>query len=151
MRRIIAVVLIFSVALAIVGTYISRPPQSQSIVAGNCQPADARAIQQTIIEQTRAMSSQDFQLARSYASNSFRSRISEMQFARIISLGYEVLLQDPQVTFNSCEQVDDQIIRVSATFNGGGEAVELQYAMVNESNGWYIDSASRPGNSTLTV
>jgi hypothetical protein len=151
MRRFIAVVLIFSVALAIVGTYVSRPPQTQSLVAGNCLPADAQAIQRAIIEQTQAMSSQDFQLARSYASNSFRSRISEMQFARIISQGYEILLQDPRVTFNSCEQVDDQLIRISATFNVDGETVELQYLMINESNGWFIDSASRPGDSALTA
>ena len=151
MRRFIAVVLIFSVALAIVGTYISRPPQTQSLVAGNCLPTDSRAIQRTIIEQTRAMSSQDFQLARSYASDSFRSRISEMQFARIISQGYEILLQDPRVTFNSCEQFDDQLVRVSATFNVGGETVDLQYTLINESSGWFIDSASRPGNNTLTV
>lgn len=157
MRRFIAIVLVFSLGVALAGTYFSRPssgPSANSSVilsSGNCSTQDLIDIEQGIVNQTESLSAQDFQRALTYSSDSFRSRISESQFARIISLGYEFLLQDPDITLESCDQSGDGQIVVSASFDTGSDVVRLTYYMTNERNGWFIDSASRPGNEQLTV
>ncbi len=149
MRRFIAIVLIFSVGITIAGTYVSRSPQT--VTSGNCSATDFATAQQSIASQTQSLSAQDFGQAMSYSSDSFRSRISESQFARIISLGYEFLLQNPNISFDSCNQNSGGFIVMSASFDTGSEVVRLTYSMVNERNGWFIDSASRPGNDQLVA
>lgn len=149
MRRFIAIVLIFSLGVAIVGTYISRPPDT--VTAGNCSAQDLLSVQQSIANQTRSLGAQDFGQAMSYSSDSFRSSISESQFARIISVGYEFLLQNPEISFDSCDQNTDGQIVISAFFDTGSDVTRLTYFMINEKDGWFIDSASRPGNDQLTV
>lgn len=153
MRRFIAIVLIFSLGAALAGTYLTRPSDSPSatLTSGNCSARDLVAIEQGITNQTASLSAQDFQRALTYSSDSFRSRISESQFARIISSGYDFLLQNPKITLESCNQNGDGQIVVSASFDTGSDVVRLTYAMTNERNGWFIDSASRPGNDQLAV
>lgn len=149
MRRIIALVLIFSVGMTVAGTYLSRSPQTESL--GNCSAQDLIAVQQSISNQTQFLSAQDFGQAMSYASDSFRSRISENQFARIISIGYEFLLQNPAISFDSCNQDSGNRIVISASFDSGAEVMQLKYFMIKERNGWFIDSAGRSGDETLTI
>jgi type 1 fimbria pilin len=152
-RRFIAIVLIFSLGVALASTYFTRPSDipSASVIPGNCSTRDLIAIEQGITSQTESLSAQDFQEALTYSSDSFRSRISESQFARIISVGYSFLLENPSITLESCDQNAAGQITVSASFETGSDVVRLTYAMTNERNGWFIDSASRPGNNQLTV
>lgn len=140
MRRLIAVVLIISVGLAVAGTYVIRP--QSDVVQGSCSPADLRGIQQTITGQTEAISAQDFRSARTFSSESFRSNVTERQFAAIIASGYAFLLESPVITFDACEQAGPGRVDVLASFDVDGTANRLRYAMVTEGGAWRINAAS---------
>jgi len=99
-KRISAVILIFALTAAIAVAYM--PSSQQSVMAGKCVSADAAAVQQVIIRQTDALSMGEFTRAHSYASQSFRSGVSDSQFERVITNGYAFLTENPQITFNSC-------------------------------------------------
>lgn len=149
MRRVIALVLIIAVGLAIGGTYLTRPaPVAQT---SDC-PSDAlRASQQVIVKQTQAMSAQDFQTARGYASRMFQEAVSLPRFTDIISNDYAYLLASPQITFDACTPVTQVDLLVTATFTLEGVTHKLDYAMTNEQGGWFINGASSRESRTLAA
>lgn len=149
MRKVISVILILSVGAAVGGTYLLASPQT--VTSGNCSAQDLVTVKQNITKQTQLLSEQDFGQAMTYSSDTFNSSISESQFARIISSGYEFLLQNPKIIFKSCNESSEGQIVILATFTTESDVVELSYSMVNERDSWFIDSASRPGNDQLAV
>lgn len=152
MRRLIALVLVAAIALAIAGSYLVRP--QQPMASGDCPMSEVRQTQQVITEQTRAMTAQDFAAARQYATQAFRDNVTEQQFADIIASDYAFLLQDPQIVFTACESYGPGLLLISADFLvglGEGEEHQLDYAMVNESGDWFINSASNPRLRSLAA
>jgi len=152
MRRLIALVLVAAIALAIAGSYLAQP--QQPLASGDCPRGEVQQTQQVITEQTRAMTAQDFAAARQYATQAFRDNVTEQQFADIISSDYAFLLQNPQITFTACESYGPGLLLISADFRvdlGDGAEHQLDYAMVNESGGWYINSASNPKLRSLAA
>lgn len=145
MRRLIAVILIVSVGFTIVGGYLIRPQSS----AVNCPQSAFTASQRTITAQTEALSAQDFASARQWSSESFRSRVSEGQFARIIGAEYDILLRAPRISFDGCEQLQSDQLVVLVTFDADGDSRQLGYEMIAEGNGWFIQSAAALPSTTL--
>jgi hypothetical protein len=144
-RRLIAVILIVSVGFTIAGGYFIRPQTS----AVNCPQSAFTASQRSITAQTEALSAQDFAAARQWSTESFRTRISEGQFARIIDAEYGILLRAPRITFDGCEQVQNDQLVVIATFDADGNRRQLGYEMIAERNGWFIQSAAALPSTTL--
>jgi hypothetical protein len=142
MRRLIALVLVAAIALAIAGSYLVQP--QPSIASGDCSRDDVRQAQQVIIGQTRAMSDRDFGSARQFATQAFQDKVTEYQFADIITADYPFLMRNPLITFTTCESYGPGLVLMSVTFNLDAEEHQLDYAMVSEAGGWYINSASNP-------
>ena len=148
-KRISAVILIFALTAAIAVAYM--PSSQQSVMAGKCVSADAAAVQQVIIRQTDALSMGEFTRAHSYASQSFRSGVSDSQFERVITNGYAFLTENPQITFNSCEQIDQQKVQTFASFEVEDVVASLQFVIVFEFGEWFIDSATTAQDVTISV
>ena len=149
MRRIIAIILIFSMALAIGGAYLVRP--AEQVIAGECPVAELRETQRTIEAQTQLISAQDFPSARGYATQGFQTAVSDEQFAAIIARDYPFLLRNPKVTFTMCEFFGPQYLLVTVSFDVDGEQHQLDYAMINEQGGWFINSATTTARGTLAI
>lgn len=155
MPKFIAIGFILLVGVIIAGIYLLRSPETKTetvaVTSGNCSEADLMNTQQSISNQTQSLSDKDFGKAMSYSSDSFRSRVSESDFTNIITLDYSFLLNNPQITFNSCNLSSEGVIEISASFDTGTEVAQLTYSMVNEKDGWFIDVASKSGNEQLAV
>ena len=151
MRRAVAVLLIIAVGLAVGGTYFVTPRPASDVTATSCPDDDLRQAQSVIVDQTRAMSAQDFATARSYASQAFQNAVSVAQFADIISNDYAYLLQNPQITFDDCSVIDAQGLLISTTFIVDGTTHNVDYALVAEQGGWYINVAASQESRTLAV
>jgi hypothetical protein len=117
----------------------------------DCEP-DVRAnVQDTIRAQQRSFSDLDFDSARSFASDSFRSDVTADDFAYIIRRDYAFLLGDPSITFEACLQVGDvAVIRVLVQDLPPEQS--MVYRLVKENDGWFIDGArlgeTRPNVTT---
>jgi hypothetical protein len=140
----------------------STPPVSPEVESPSPQPSDSQApapepapaaqvceelmfqrAQSTIRSQQAALSASDFEAARAYASDNFRSGVSVEQFGRIIERNYAFLLDDPELTFVDCSRRGDSaIVRVEVA---GSPTMIMLYGMVLENDGWFIDAASVAG------
>lgn len=149
MRRFVAGVLVLAVAVATLGVYISRPPNSTT--AGNCSVANLSAMQDTISQQTAALANENFSRALVFASESFRERVTDSAFAVIISSDYNFLLSDPGISITSCDRVDEQFAQVSVAFTTGDSLIQMGYFMVFEGGGWFIDSAFLEDNAAVAA
>lgn len=149
MRRVIALVLVASIALAVAGSLLVQP--QEQVAMGSCPTGEVRQSQQVISEQARAMSARDFASARQLATQAFRDNVSERQFAGIIASDYNFLLRDPRITFVSCEVFAPDFLLISARFNVEQEEHQLEYSMINEAGGWFVNSASNPKLRGLAV
>jgi hypothetical protein len=125
--------------LAVLGSSLIRP--RTDVYTGSCPPGDFRSSQRTITEQTAALSAQDFAQARNFSSQNFRANVSEEQFVGIIAGQYGFLLRDPVITFDQCDQETTNQMRVFASFMVGGVGTQLEYVMVYEADGWYVNAA----------
>ena len=150
MRRVIIVVLVIAIAVAVAAIYFV---QSQSEpMSRDCLPDDVQQAQQVITEQTQAMTAQNFAGAREFGTKDFRDNVSDQQFAEIITSDYAFLTENPQITFTACASYGPGLVLISARFNLDDDTVhQLDYAMVNEFGGWFINSASNPNLTSLTA
>lgn len=99
--------------------------------------------QGTIRAQQKALADSDFEAARSYSSQGFRSGVSVEQFQAIIEGSYEFLLEDPDITFVDCQRRNDSaLIRVEVA---GSPVTIMLYGVVLENESWFIDAASVAG------
>lgn len=149
MRRLIALVVLISVGLAVLGTSIMGP--RLGVVAGSCVPGDFQSSQRAITEQTAALSARDFRSARNYSSKSFRENVSEDQFIGIIAQQYTFLLRNPRITFDQCDQQGPKQMFVVASFDVAGVGTQLRYVMVNEANGWFVSAAEATRPRSLSA
>ena len=99
--------------------------------------------QGTIRAQQNALAKSDFEAARAYASDNFRSGVSVDQFQGIIEGNYSFLLEDPTLTFVDCQRRGDSaLIRVEVA---GSPVTIMLYGVVLENDSWFIDAASVAG------
>jgi hypothetical protein len=114
------------------------PPEAQP-----CEDLMFQRAQGTIRAQQSAFSASDFEAARAYASDNFRSGVSVDQFGMIIERNYAFLLDDPELTFVDCRRRGDSaILQVEVA---GSPITIMVYGMVLENDGWFIDAASVAG------
>lgn len=108
-----------------------------------CEDAMFQRAQDTIRAQQTALANSDFETARTYASNNFRSGVSVEQFQVIIEGSYAFLLENPEITFVDCQRRNDSaLIRVEVA---GSPVTIMLYGLVLENESWYIDAASVAG------
>jgi hypothetical protein len=99
--------------------------------------------QGTIRAQQSALAATDFEAARAYSSDGFRSGVTVEQFQTIIEANYAFLLDDPVLTFIDCQRRGDSaILRVEVE---GSPITVMLYGVVLENDSWFIDAASVAG------
>lgn len=109
-----------------------------------CSGVVQGGIEQTITSQTQAFSSDDFELAYSFASPSFRANVPLNSFVGIIAGSYGPLISSSALSFRDCYTNPDESLGViDVSFVQGGEDVYgLRYLMVITPEGWRVEGAS---------
>lgn len=111
--------------------------------AAPCEDVMFQRAQGTIRSQQSALAQSDFEAARAFASDNFRSGVSVDQFQSIIEGNYAFLLGDPAVTFVDCQRRGDSaLIRVEIA---GSPVTIMLYGVVLENESWFIDAATVAG------
>lgn len=104
-----------------------------------CAPEAAAGMAATISGQQAAFADADFSLARSFASEGFRSTITVDEFEFLIKREYGFLLDDPAVEVEKCAQVE-RVGEVQVRIGGSVERTMI-YRLVRERGTWAIDGA----------
>jgi hypothetical protein len=108
-----------------------------------CEDVMFQRAQDTIRAQQAALANSDFETARTYASNNFRSSVSVEQFQVIIEGSYAFLLENPDITFVDCQRRNESaLIRVEVA---GSPVTIMLHGLVLENESWFIDAASVAG------
>ncbi len=115
-----------------------------SIASQPCEDVMFQRAQGTIRAQQSALAQSDFEAARAFASDDFRSGVSVDQFQSIIEGNYSFLLDDPALSFLDCQRRGDSaLIRVEVA---GSPITVMLYGVVLDSEKWFIDAASVAGS-----
>lgn len=113
----------------------STPTQQGS---APCDAATTSGVEDTIRSQLAEFADADFAGARAYASDGFQSSVDEEQFQEIIEAQYGFLLEEADVEFLECEQIED-LAQVFVRFDA---SIDLRYRLVRQPEGWRIDGAT---------
>ena len=128
MRRIIAAC---TAALLLAGCSQSNP--FEDLANGSCTSALAGVVNNHISGQIDALAENDWELARSFASENFQSNVSLEDFTFIINEQYPMLIENKGYEFNECN-VADSTITQEVDVTSGEQVFSLTYSLnVNES------------------
>jgi len=122
----------------------NETPQNPGVEPEACSQELQLQMEQTIDSQTKAFAKDEFELAYSYASPSFRASVSVQSFIAIIAGSYGPLITSSSLSFGDCLVDPDQsfgIIDVSFV-QGGEDVYALRYLMVSTPDGWRVEGAS---------
>lgn len=117
-------------------------PEAQEPIA--CSEVAQGGIESAINSQTQAFSNEDFELAYTFASPSFRANVTLNSFVGIIAGSYGPLISSSTLSFRDCYTNPDESLGViDVRFVQGGEDVYgLRYLMVDTPDGWRVEGAS---------
>ena len=120
------------------------PEQPESQEPISCTESVQGGIESTINNQTQAFSKEDFQLAYTYASPSFRANVTLNSFVGIIAGSSGPLISSSTLAFRDCyTNIDASLGVIDVSFLQGGEDVYgLRYLMVETRDGWRVEGAS---------
>jgi hypothetical protein len=108
----------------------------------SCSQTDIDGGSAWIKGQLAAFSSQDFESAYGFATESFRSGRSLEQFISIISSGYGFLLNSRTYSVGECiKEGDNFLFDVRVTAESGTE-FPMMYALAKSENTWGINAAT---------
>lgn len=108
-----------------------------------CEQDTQEAIELTVNSQTQAFAQNNYELAYSFASPSFRSSVSLQGFVAIIAGSYGPLIESSELRFSDClANPDGGFALIDVSFLQAGDFVyALRYLMVETSDGWRVDGA----------
>jgi hypothetical protein len=128
MRRIIAA----SVALLLIAGCSQETPLAD-LSDGVCTSALAGVVNNHISGQIDALAENDWELARSFASENFQSNVSIEDFTFIINEQYPMLIENKGYQFNECIVTGSTITQV-VDVSSGEQVFSLTYSLtVNDS------------------
>ena len=128
MRRIIATC---TAVLLLAGCAKSDP--FEDLADGVCTSALGRVVNNHISGQIDALAENDWELARSFASENFQLNVSIDDFTFIINEQYPMLIENKGYEFNECNVADSTIIQ-DVDVTSGERVYSLTYSLtVNES------------------
>jgi hypothetical protein len=125
-----------------------EPTQSEApMIEGGPIDCDARVrggIESTVNAQTSAFARDDFELAYSFASPSFRSNVTLEGFVEIIAGSYGPLIESSKLIFNDClVDSDSGLALIDVRFlQAGNDVYALRYLMTEAMDGWRVQGAS---------
>ena len=97
-----------------------------------------------LFRSTSAFATEDFELAYSFASPSFRSNVTLEGFVEIIAGSYGPLIESSELIFNDClVDSDSGLALIDVRFlQAGNDVYGLRYLMMETMEGWRVQSAS---------
>lgn len=125
-----------------------QPTQSEPpMIEGgpiDCDASIQTGIESTVNAQTSAFARDDFELAYSFASPSFRSNVTLEGFVEIIAGSYGPLIQSSKLIFNDClVDSDSGLALIDVRFlQAGNDVYALRYLMIEAMGGWRVQGAS---------
>jgi hypothetical protein len=122
----------------------TQRPNPEAAAPGECSEPIQLAIEAAIRSQTEAFAAEDFELAYSYASDTFRSNVPIRSFVAIIASSYGPLLSSSQLEFSNCfsnQTLDLGIIDVRFV-EAGLALYGLRYIVSASDEGWRVEGAS---------
>jgi hypothetical protein len=127
---------------------VPEPTASETEPAPDAEPVACTGsiqgeIENTVNSQTSAFAENNFELAYSFASPSFRSNVSLEGFVQIIASSYGPLIESSQLKFSNClVNADSGFALIDVSFLEAGDYVYgLRYLMVRTSDGWRVEGA----------
>jgi hypothetical protein len=101
-------------------------------------------VESTINSQTSAFASDNFEIAYSFASPSFRSNVTLDGFVEIIAGSYGPLIESSQLSFSDClVDLDSGLALIDVRFlQSGNDVYGLRYLMIDTNEGWRVQGAS---------
>ena len=135
MRRIIAAC---TAALLLAGCAQKDP--FEDLADGACTSALAGVVNNHISGQIDALAENDWELARSFASENFQSNVSLEDFTFIINEQYPMLIENKRYEFNECN-VADSTITQEVDVTSGEQVFTLTYTLTVNGSTLGVDSA----------
>jgi hypothetical protein len=128
MRRIIA-----AGAAVLLLASCSQSDPFKDLADGACTSALAGEVNNHISGQIDALTENDWELARSFASENFQSNVSLEDFTFIISEQYPMLIENKGYEFNECTVAGNTIKQEVSVLSGEQEFTLTYNLTVNES------------------
>ncbi len=125
-----------------------KPTQSEApITEGGpiaCDASVQGGIEATVNAQTSAFARDDFELAYSFASPSFRSNVTLEGFVEIIAGSYGPLIESSELIFSDClVDLGSGLALIDVRFlQAGNDVYGLRYLMIETMDGWRVQGAS---------
>lgn len=121
----------------------NEPQESEpEIETTPCSQTVQADIESTIKNQTAFFAVGDFELAYSFASDSFQASVSLQRFIEIIQGSYGPLISSSTLNFDNCIYFPESLASIDVRFtNSGAELYALRYVMVESDQGWRVDGA----------
>jgi len=135
MRRIIAA---GAIVLLLAGCAQSDP--FEDLADGACTSALAGVVDNHISGQIDALAKNDWELARSFASDNFQSNVSLEDFTFIISEQYPMLIENKGYEFNECN-VADSTITQEVDVTSGDQVFSITYSLTVNGSTLGVESA----------
>jgi hypothetical protein len=112
--------------------------------AVDCNQKTQIAIEEVINSQTKAFAESNYELAYSYASESFRSGVSLEGFVAIIASSYGPLIESSKLRFSGClVNPNTGFGLIDVSFLQAGDFVYgLRYLVTETQEGWRVQGAS---------
>ena len=110
----------------------------------DCDAYVQGGIESTVNAQTSAFSRDDFELAYSFASPSFRSSVTLEGFVEIIAGSYGPLIESSELIFSDClVDLSSELALIDVRFlQAGNDVYGLRYLMIETMDGWRVQGAS---------
>lgn len=123
MKRIIAA----GAAVLLIAGCAQKDP-FEELADGACTSALADVVNDHISGQIDALAENDWELARSFASENFQSNVSIEDFTFIINEQYPMLIENKGYEFNDCN-VDNSTITQEVEVTSGEQVFSLTYLL----------------------
>ena len=109
-----------------------------------CDASLQGGIETTVNAQTSAFASDDFELAYTFASPSFRSNVTLEGFVGIIAGSYGPLIESSELIFSDClVDLGSGLALIDVRFlQAGNDVYGLRYLMIETMDGWRVQGAS---------
>ena len=135
MRRIIAIA---AIVLLLAGCAQNDP--FEDLDDGACTSALAGVVNDHISGQIDALADNDWELARSFASENFQSNVSLEDFTFIINEQYPMLIENNGYQFNECN-VADAAITQEVDVTSGDQVFSITYSLTVNGSTLGVESA----------
>ena len=119
----------------------SQKPAFEELADGACSSEQAQLVNKHISAQIDAMAKDDWELAYSLASPTFRSNVGIDQFIFVVSTQYGMLIDNQGYEFNSCTIANKKITQEVAV-SSNSEVFNLSYSLSVDGEVLGVDSSS---------